>query len=208
MSGYFISIEGSDGSGKSTQIRNIVAYLKEKNMDLLLTREPGGTPISEKIRDLLLDPKHTEMTNLTEMLLYAASRAQHLEEKIRPALANGTTVLTDRFTESSIAYQGYGRELGDMVAKVNHIATGGTTPHLTFFLDLPPAVGIARKQKECGHTIDRLEMEKQEFHQRVYDGFLTLCKQKPQQIKRIDANRSIDEVFADIRFELDALFGF
>lgn len=208
MNGFFISIEGSDGSGKSTQIRNIVAYLKEKKIDLLLTREPGGTPISEKIRDLLLDPKNMEMTDRTEMLLYAASRAQHLEEKILPALANGKTVLTDRFTESSIAYQGFGRNLGDMVATVNHIATGGMTPHLTIFLDLPPAIGIARKHKEDGHVIDRLEMEKQDFHQRVYDGFTALCQEKPEQIKRIDANRTIEEVFADIRFELDKLFGF
>ena len=124
MKGYFISVEGGDGSGKSTQIKKIEAYLQEKGLDYILTREPGGTPVAEKIRELILDPANKALTGRAEMLLYAASRAQHVEEKILPALAEGKVVLSDRFTDSSIAYQAYGRGLGSMVAEVNRIATG------------------------------------------------------------------------------------
>ncbi|WP_352399519.1 dTMP kinase [Anaerotignum sp.] len=208
MRGFFISVEGSDGSGKSTQIKKIEAYLKSKNQEILLTREPGGTVISEKIRELLLDPGNKEMTVRAEMLLYAAARAQHLEEFILPNLYQGRNVLTDRFTDSSIAYQGFGRELGDVVAEVNHIATGGICPDITFFLDLAPDAGIARKKAEIDHAMDRLELEKKEFHQRVYSGYLALCDLHGQRICRIDASRDIDSVFAEIQAGLDRLFGF
>ncbi|MDD3393889.1 MAG: dTMP kinase [Clostridia bacterium] len=208
MRGFFISVEGSDGSGKSTQIKKIEAYLKKMNQEILLTREPGGTVISEKIRELLLDPSNQAMKAKTEMLLYAAARAQHLEEFILPNLAQGRSVLTDRFTDSSIAYQGFGRELGEVVAEVNFIATGGISPDITFFLELPPDVGIARKKAEENHTMDRLEMEKQEFHQRVYNGYKTLCDLQGQRICRIDATQDIDAVFAQIQAGLDRLFGF
>ena len=157
MKGYFITIEGSDGSGKSTQLKKIISYLEEKQVDLVVTREPGGTDVAEAIRELILDPAYPQMTAKTEMLLYAAARAQHVEEKVLPALQAGKVVLSDRYVDSSIAYQAYGRGLGDMVAQVNAIATGGLVPDLTVFLDLPPAVGMARKQQEENHELDRLE---------------------------------------------------
>lgn len=208
MKGYFISVEGGDGSGKSTQIRKIEAYLQEKGLDYILTREPGGTPVAEKIRELILDPANKALTGRTEMLLYAASRAQHVEEKILPALEAGKVVLSDRFTDSSIAYQAYGRGLGDMVAEVNRIATGGKEPDLTIFLNITPAAGMARKNNQDGHELDRLELEKASFHETVYEGYLTLAKESGGRIADIDADRPAEEVFDDIKARLDQLFGF
>ncbi len=205
MNNFFISIEGTDGSGKSTQIQKIQEYLQAKNHPIRLTREPGGTDIAEEIRELLLHPDHKEMAPKTEMLLYAAARAQHVEELILPTLASGVSVLTDRFVDSSIAYQAYGRELGEMVTIVNEIATGGKTPDMTFFLDLPPHLGIARKQKEENHVMDRLELEAETFHKRVYDGFVALCMENPDRVRRIDASQSKEAVFAEIQKGLDEL---
>ncbi len=207
MKGYLISVEGSDGSGKSTQLQNIIAYLQQKQVDLVVTREPGGTTLSEAIRALLLDATYTEMTAKTEMLLYAASRAQHVEQKIMPALQQGKVVVTDRFTDSSIAYQGYGRELGDMVEKVNEIATGGCQPDLTIFLDLPPQQGILRKRQEQNHTMDRLELEKLAFHEKVYAGYQALYQKQPNRICCIDASQNVENVFAQIQKQIDALLG-
>lgn len=206
--GYFISIEGGDGSGKSTQIQKIKAYLEECGTDVLLTREPGGTPIAERIRELILDPENTAMTARAEMLLYAAARAQHLEEKILPALAAGRTVLSDRFTDSSIAYQGYGRGLGGIVAEVNRIAADGREPDLTFFLDISPQEGMARKKQQDSHELDRMEREKAAFHERVYRGYLALAEESGGRICVIDAGQPSDDVFAEIKEELDRLFGF
>ena len=203
MKGYFITIEGSDGSGKSTQLKKIISYLEEKQVDL--TREPGGTDVAEAIRELILDPAYPQMTAKTEMLLYAAARAQHVEEKVLPALQAGKVVLSDRYVDSSIAYQAYGRGLGDMVAQVNAIATGGLVPDLTVFLDLPPAVGMARKQQEENHELDRLEQEKLEFHQKVYEGYDALCKKEPERICRIDASGTLEEVFGQIKEALDKI---
>ena len=145
------------------------------------------------------------MTAKTEMLLYAAARAQHVEEKVLPALQAGKVVLSDRYVDSSIAYQAYGRGLGDMVAQVNAIATGGLVPDLTVFLDLPPAVGMARKQQEENHELDRLEQEKLEFYQKVYEGYDALCKKELERICRIDASGTIEEVFGQIKAALDEL---
>ena len=208
MKGWFISVEGGDGSGKSTQIKKIEAYLREKGLDYILTREPGGTPVAEKIRELILDPANKAMTGRAEMLLYAASRAQHVEEKILPALAEGKVVLSDRFTDSSIAYQAYGRGLGDMVAEVNRIATGGKVPDLTIFLNISPAAGMARKNKQDGHELDRLELEQAAFHEKVYEGYLALARESGGRIADIDADRPAETVFADIKARLDQLFGF
>ena len=208
MKGYFISVEGGDGSGKSTQIKKIETYLQENGLDYILTREPGGTPVAEKIRELILDPANKALTGRAEMLLYAASRAQHVEEKILPALAEGKVVLSDRFTDSSIAYQAYGRGLGDMVAEVNRIATGGKEPDLTIFLNITPAAGMARKNNQDGHVLDRLELEKAAFHETVYEGYLALARESGGRIADIDADRPADEVFADIKKRLDQLFGF
>ena len=137
--------------------------------------------------------------------LYAAARAQHVEEKVLPALQAGKVVLSDRYVDSSIAYQAYGRGLGDMVAQVNAIATGGLVPDLTVFLDLPPAVGMARKQQEENHELDRLEQEKLEFHQKVYEGYDALCKKEPERICRIDASGTLEEVFGQIKEALDKI---
>lgn len=206
MKGYFISIEGSDGSGKSTQLEKMLAYLKERCPQVEVTREPGGTPVAEKIRELILDPENTAMTARTEMLLYAASRAQHVEEKILPLLEKGAVVVTDRFTDSSIAYQAYGRGLGDMVETVNCIATGGLEPDLTIFLDLSPEAGIDRKQREDSHQLDRLEQEALAFHQKVYEGYDALCRKNQGRIVRIDADQPVEDVFSQIRHALDRAF--
>lgn len=206
--GYFISMEGGDGSGKSTQMERMQAYLAARGVETLITREPGGTPVAEKIRELILDPENAALTARAEMLLYAASRAQHLEEKILPALASGVTVVTDRFADSSIAYQGYGRGLGGIVAEVNRIATGGREPDLTIFLDISPERGMTRKKQEENHKLDRLEQEKAAFHERVYRGYLALATEKSGRICVIDADRPPDEVFAEIKGKLDWLFGF
>ena len=203
MKGFFISMEGSDGSGKSTQLKNIEKHLEARGYRVLVTREPGGTAVSEKIRDILLDPENTTITPWTEMFLYAAARAQHLEECILPALAKGKIVLCDRFVDSSIAYQGYGRELGDVVRQVNEIVTKGIAPDLTFFLDLPPHEGMERKRSEDGHKMDRLELEKESFHTRVYNGYLAQCKEDKNRIVHIDARGSAPEVFCEIQKILD-----
>lgn len=208
MKGCFITVEGGDGSGKSTQIQKIEAYLREHGREVILTREPGGTPVAEQIRELILNPANREMTGRAEMLLYAASRAQHVEEKILPALAAGKDVLCDRFVDSSIAYQAYGRGLGDIVAEVNRIAAAGAVPDLTIFLNISPAAGMARKNRQDGHELDRLELEKAAFHEKVYEGYLILAKENSDRIAAIDADRPADEVFADIRAELDRVFGF
>lgn len=208
MKGCFITVEGGDGSGKSTQIQKIEAYLREHGREVILTREPGGTPVAEQIRELILNPANREMTGRAEMLLYAASRAQHVEEKILPALAAGRDVLCDRFVDSSVAYQAYGRGLGGIVAEVNRIAAAGAVPDLTIFLNISPAAGMARKNRQDGHELDRLELEKAAFHEKVYEGYLTLAKENSSRIADINADRPADEVFLDIKAELDRVFGF
>lgn len=205
MKGYFISIEGTDGSGKSTQLEKMISYLKERCPRVEVTREPGGTPVAEKIRELILDPENKAMTARTEMLLYAASRAQHVEEKIRPLLEEGAVVVTDRFIDSSIAYQAYGRGLGQIVGEVNRIAADGLEPDLTIFLDLSPEEGIARKRREERHEMDRLELETLAFHRKVYEGYDALCRQNPARVARIDAAQSVEEVFSQICRALDAV---
>lgn len=206
MRGYFLSVEGGDGSGKSTQIKKIIAYLQEKGLEVVFTREPGGTVIGEHIREVILNPSYQEMTAKTEMLLYAASRAQHVEEKILPALQAGKVVLSDRFTDSSIAYQAYGRNLGDMVRVVNEFATGGLKPDLTIFLEISPKDGMARKKSQEAHTLDRMEQEKTAFHERVAAGYDAICQAEPNRICRIDATQTIDAVFAEIQAALENLF--
>ncbi len=204
--GLFISVEGSDGSGKSTQLENIKKYYENKGVTILATREPGGTKISEKLRTILLDKANTEMSPVTEMMIYAASRAQLVEEVIKPALERGEVVICDRFIDSSIAYQGYGRGLGDMVETVNLYAVGGVMPDLTIFLDLDPELGRQRVKSRYGQEqMDRLEQEKMDFHYRVYEGYKALAKAYPDRIVSIDASRSIEEMRDDIYAKLDKL---
>lgn len=202
MKGIFITFEGPDGSGKTTQIRLLADYCRQKGYDIVLTREPGGTPISEAIRSLLLDPSHKEMDGVTEALLYAAARAQHVAEKIRPALQRGCIVLCDRFMDSSIAYQGYARGLGDDVRVINEFAVQGTQPDITFFLDLPAARGKSRVS--AARELDRLEQEDLSFHNAVYEGYQELKNIYADRYVCIDASRGIEEIAAEIREQFDA----
>ncbi len=194
--GLFITFEGPDGSGKTTQIQELKKYLNENGYNAVITREPGGTPISEKIRTIILDKENREMEALTEALLYAASRAQHVNELIHPALKRGCTVICDRFVDSSIAYQGYGRKLGDAVKVMNEIAVGDCVPDVTFLLKLNPAVGKARINAA---ELDRLESEQISYHNEVYQGYMALADRYPQRIICIDADRSIEMIQNEIR---------
>lgn len=203
MKGLFITLEGGDGAGKSTQIRNITGFFEQKGLVVLHTREPGGTSIGEKLRDILLDSANSEMEPVTEMLIYAASRAQHVRQIIVPALERGEVVICDRFTDSSIAYQSYGRGLGAMVAEVNKKATGGLEPDITFWLDIDPEAGRERAAR-AGEP-DRLESEAMDFHYRLYEGYRTLAQEDPERIKRIDASRTPDEICEDIFAHLETL---
>ena len=185
MRGYLITFEGPDGAGKTTVINEIIKQLPQSLQErTLVTREPGGSKISENIRTIILDPENKEMDDRTEALLYAAQRSQHVSEVIRPALAAGKVVLSDRFIDSSLAYQGVGRNLGiEEVKQINDFGTGGLEPDLTIFLDLDPAVGLARIEKERAGQEDRLEQEKIDFHNKVYAGYRELLERYPDRIK-------------------------
>ena len=187
----FITFEGPDGSGKSTQIRLLKEWLEAKGHQCILTREPGGTIISEKIREIILDKEHKEMDPRAEALLYSAARAQHVAQVIEPALAAGTMVICDRFTDSSMAYQAYGRGLGDGVRVINEFATGGVGPDVTFLMRLAPSEGKNRIQ---GREYDRMELEKMAFHERVYEGYKLLEKDNPDRIIGIDASGTIEAI--------------
>ena len=208
MRGIFITVEGGDGAGKSTQLANIRQYMEERNIDAIFTREPGGTVIAEKIREIILDPENEGMEDLTEALLYAASRAEHVRKVIAPALESGTTVVCDRFVDSSIAYQGYGRGLGEVVETINAPAVNGYVPDLTIFLDLEPEVAMNRISNR-GH--DRLEIESPDFHDRVHEGYLDLIEREEKnginRIARIPADRLAGDIKIDIYDELDQIFG-
>ncbi len=197
MSGLFITIEGTDGSGKSTQIDLLSKYLTSKGYNVICTREPGGTPISEKIREIIIDKNNSDMTDMTEAMLYAAARAQHVSQVIIPALNEGDIVISDRFTDSSVVYQGFARSMGERFIKnINKYATGDLDPDITFLLKLKPEEGLARKKAQA--ELDRLEAEKFSFHQRVYDGYVRLAKRHKERIKVIDALKSIDEIHSEI----------
>jgi dTMP kinase len=186
--GLFITLEGVDGVGKTTQQTLLAERLRQVGYDCLCTHEPGGTELGRLLRDLLLhkDP----LDPLVELLLFAADRAEHVSKVIAPALAAGQVVVCDRFTDSTLAYQGYGRGLDlDQIRQLNHLATGGLQPHLTLWLNLPLEVGLARSG-----LADRLEQERLEFHHRVHQGFQTLAATEPQRIVRIDARGSKTEV--------------
>ena len=197
--GLFITFEGTDGTGKTTQIQRLAADLRKTGYDVCLTREPGGTPISEQIRDMLLNPDHSEMTATTELLLYAASRAQHVSEVIKPSLEAGKVVISSRFADAMVVYQGYGRGLDlERINHLNRIATDGVTPDVTFVLDLPVEVGLQRVRNSRG-GLDRLEREKIEFHRRLREGYQILAKQEPQRLRIINAQVSPEQVYAQIQ---------
>jgi len=192
----FVSFEGIDGSGKSTITNYVYEYFINKNQEVIMTREPGGNKIAEKIRELILDPKHDTMDDKTEALLYAASRRQHLVEKILPALDEGKLVLCDRFIDSSTAYQGYGRQLGaKAVIDINLFAVEDHLPDITFFLDIDLKTSLDRVNKR--DELDRLEGSGLDFFERVYDGYQKIVKENSR-IVVIDATRSVEEVGDEI----------
>ena len=194
--GYFVTLEGCEGSGKSTQLKLLEDYLDKGGYDVIYTREPGGTPISEEIRKILLGGKNVEMSDETEALLFAAARAQHIKEKILPAIAEGKTVVCDRYVHSSLVYQGYARGLGEFVEKVNSYALENCMPDVTIFLDITPERAFARKGG--ADADDRLEQSGIDFHRRVYDGYVRMAEKFPDHFVRVNADRGIDEVFAEI----------
>ncbi|MDP2599851.1 MAG: dTMP kinase [Deltaproteobacteria bacterium] len=201
MKGLFITFEGIEGCGKSTQISLLNDTLLSKGLPVVLTREPGGTQIGEKIRGLLLDVGSKGMSATTELLLYAAARAQHVAEIIRPALKAGKIVLCDRYFDSTAAYQGAARTLDENILKKLHeIATGNCLPDITFLLDCSVKTGFERIHNQRGKDqFDRLELESKNFHERVRTGYLALAKQEPDRIKIIDATRDIQEIHGQIK---------
>lgn len=195
----FISLEGPEGSGKSTQIKLLAEYLRESGHRVVTTREPGGTHIGDQIRDVLHDTTNTAMSATAEMLLYSASRAQLVAEVIRPALAAGRVVLCDRYADSTMAYQGFGRGLDrEMLATLTAVATGGLAPDLTLLLDLDVVRGLARRRDE-GEEMNRLDLEAVGFHERVRQGYHTMAAADPSRWVCIDADRPVAVVQADIR---------
>ncbi|RHB47003.1 dTMP kinase [Exiguobacterium sp. AM39-5BH] len=193
MKGMFITVEGPDGSGKTTQLQLLVRSLTEIGYEVVVTREPGGTKVGNSIREVLLSPEHDEMTPRVEMMLYAASRAQNIDQVIRPALKRGAIVVCDRFVDASIAYQGYGLQYDlNQILSLNEWATAGIKPDLTFLFDLTPDQA-SRRMKERGQ-LDRIESRDESFHQRVYDGFKKILEHHPDRMVRIDANATIEMI--------------
>lgn len=198
--GLFVTFEGIEGCGKTTQITRLAKALHQKNFDTIVTREPGGCQISDKIRSILLDSNHHSMVPETELLLYTAARAQHISQVVRPALDQGKIVLCDRFCDATLAYQGYGRHLDlEIINQLNHYACQGTTPDVTLLLDLPVEDGLsrARSRNAQSETLDedRFEQESLEFHQRIRDAYLLFSQQQSERIKVIDATGDFDEVY-------------
>ena len=191
----FITLEGPEGSGKTSAIKIVKEQLEKEGHQIIMTREPGGTPISEQIRNVILDKSNTAMDYRTEALLYAASRRQHLVEKVWPNVKEGKIVICDRYLDSSLAYQGYARELGvEDILNVNMYATEGTFPDLTLLFDLEPEVGLARINANSDREVNRLDLEKLSFHHRVRNGYLELANRFPDRYVVIDASLPLEEV--------------
>ena len=209
--GIFITIEGIEGCGKSTQVRILKNYLQKKGLDVLLTREPGGTEIGNQIRKVLLDKRNKMIVPYSELFLYAASRVQHVEEVILPALQEGKAVICDRFSDATTAYQGYGRGLNrNMVSVINGFSTKGLSPDLTIILDLPQEIGLKRaraRNKEKGLSMKegRFEEENLLFHKKVRQGYLRISKSDPKRVKVINAGYDIKKVNSQISKEVDKL---
>lgn len=205
MEGIFITMEGPDGAGKTTQINLLKKYLETKGYDILITREPGGTAISEAIREIILNPEYEEMSYMTELLLYASARAQLVNQIIKPALEEGKAVICDRFVESSAVYQGIGRGLGvETVYEVNSYALGDVKPKLTIFMDLDAEEGIKRKLNQA--QLDRMEQEDLSFHKRVVEGYRQLAQLYPERIVSMNAALPIDEIHSMIIAEVKKRF--
>ncbi len=206
----FITFEGVEGSGKTTQIQSLRKYFAQKGIACKVTREPGGCPIAEKIRQILLNPDHHEMVPMAELLLYEAARAQHIKEVIKPLLREGGVVLCDRFSDATLAYQGYGRRMDlKWIERLNRLSSQGITPDITFLLDCPTDMGLERafqrnrilkRERE-----ERFEREKIQFHRRVRRGYLAIARKEPKRVKVIDTREGEDRVFDKIREIMDNL---
>ena len=195
--GMFISLEGVEGCGKSTQAELLTEHIAELGHPVIRTHEPGGTPIAEEIREILLEPRNSEMKHITELLLYLAARAQHVAQLILPALDEGKVVVCERFSDATFAYQGYARglDLGHL-KRVNEMATGGLEPDLTLLLDLDAETGLSRKQHD---QRDCLENESANFHNKVREAYLTIARQSPERVQVIDAKRPIEDIHLSIK---------
>lgn len=205
--GVFITIEGGEGAGKSTLIEQLSNKMLLRGKMVTTTREPGGIPIAEQIRNVILDREHVAMDARTEALLYAAARRQHLVEKVAPALEQGQMVICDRFVDSSLAYQGHARGLGmDEVWAINQFAIQELMPDLTIYMDVSPEVGLRRISQAAEREINRLDLEKHSFHEKVREGYLQLLQQNPVRMMRIDAEQSPEKVFHDVLSAIDSRF--
>jgi len=206
MAGFFITFEGIDFCGKTTQAKKLANYLREKGYEVVLIREPGGEKISEKIRKILLSERNKEMTHMTELLLYIASRAQLTQRIILPALKEKKIVICDRYSDSTLAYQGYGRGLNkSMIKNLNQVASSGLSPNLTILLDVPVKVCLKRKAKEKKGK-DRLEKEKLEFHQKIRDGYLKIAQKNKKRIKIIDGRKDQEKTWQKVKSAADSFF--
>ncbi|WP_077623874.1 dTMP kinase [Sediminibacillus massiliensis] len=195
MQGYFITFEGGEGAGKSTVLDAVKTRLASEGYDVIATREPGGIKIAEEIRKVILNPANTSMDSRTEALLYAAARRQHLAEKVMPSLQEGKIVLCDRFIDSSLAYQGHARGLGlEDVLKINEFAIQGSMPDMTLLFDIKPQSGLNRIAANKAREQNRLDLEKLQFHQKVYEAYQLLLQRYPERITRIDAEAELPEV--------------
>ena len=193
--GFLVSLEGPEGAGKTSVLEALIPILEDRGVKVLTTREPGGVLIGEKIREVILDPSHTEMDPKTELLLYIASRRQHLVEKVLPALVAGKLVIMDRFIDSSVAYQGFGRGLDiDAIDWLNQFATDGLKPDLTLYFDIEVEEGLARIAANSDREVNRLDMESLDLHRKVRQGYLSLLEKEANRIVKIDASLPLDQV--------------
>lgn len=203
--GFMVVFDGSNGAGKTTVIKSVEKYLSSKGFDVLLTREPGGTPIGEKIREVILDPKTPEMSFMTELMLFGAGRAQHIQEKLIPALSEGKIVISDRFDAATYSFQHFARGIDiNTINKINDLALSGFSPNMNIVLDLDPEEGLKRVQSR-GEGLDRLEDEKAEFLARARNGYLKQAEQNPSKFEVIDAFQSKEKVLQDVIQVIDEL---
>jgi dTMP kinase len=213
MAGWFITFEGVEGSGKTTQIRLAGEFLREKGFPVFMTQEPGGTPLGERIREILLNRGGFDISGEAEVFLFAAARAQHTDAVIRPALEKGQVILCDRFSDATIAYQAYGRGLPlETVREICRFASRGISPHLTLLFDLPVEKGLERAfrriaGREEASREDRFEREQLDFHRRIREGYLSIAREEPGRVKIVDASRDIESTRREVRAILSSFLG-
>lgn len=198
MNGILISLEGPDGAGKTTVLQKILPELHKMKREIVSTREPGGVRVAEEIRQIILKPENTEIDSKTELMLFAAARRLHMQEKMLPALQADKLVIVDRFIDSSVAYQGYGRNLGvEVVHWLNEFATDGLKPDLTLYFDIDTDVALERIMKNRADEVNRLDLERAEMHRKVREGYLEIVAASPERFVKIDASQSLDTVVSD-----------